>query len=318
MGSKFDPNVHVGERHGMLTILAFDHYNASRNSFYLCHCDCCVEKVVSYSLMMSGRAVSCGCYRRTRNLMDPNIHIGETYNRLTIIAFSHRGGKRNEVYYKCKCICGNERTARYTDLRSGAAKSCGCYLHDKLTKHGMTNTRIYYTYRNMLNRCYNSHIKEFVWYGARGIRICDEWLDPDIGFINFYNWAMSHGYTDELTIDRIDNDGNYEPSNCRWVTRKEQLHNRRNNVYVAYLLNKKSNPPYLVYDYSEWAKITGVSSNMLRGRVINRREKTINGIIEECYRIGHHIPDDQPLEMEINNSMIKHNHIDKFSRSIHD
>lgn len=97
--------------------------------------------------------------------------------------------------------------------------------------HGKTGTRIYSIYVNMKNRCYYTNNKRYQNYGGRGIEVCDEWLNH---FQAFYDWAMSHGYSDNLTLDRINVDGNYEPSNCRWVTLKEQENNRSNNHLITY------------------------------------------------------------------------------------
>lgn len=97
-------------------------------------------------------------------------------------------------------------------------------------KHGMTGTRIYNIWKDMKKRCYCKSRKDYSRYGGRGITVCKEWQE----FIPFYNWAMNNGYTDNLTIDRIDVNGNYEPSNCRWVTTKEQANNKRNNHFVAF------------------------------------------------------------------------------------
>ena len=109
----------------------------------------------------------------------------------------------------------------------------------------------------MKERCYNDRSEIYKYYGERGIRICDEWLND---FQTFYNWSISNGYTDELTIDRIDNDGNYEPSNCRWVDMKAQSRNKRNNVYVTY-----NNQTKILAD---WAKEKGMSRGILSARLI--------------------------------------------------
>lgn len=100
-------------------------------------------------------------------------------------------------------------------------------------KHGLSNTRLHAIWRHMQTRCMNKNSSDFEGYGGRGIKICDEWLGKD-GFMHFYNWAITNGYAEDLSIDRINNDGDYEPSNCRWVTNEIQQRNKRNNVYLTY------------------------------------------------------------------------------------
>lgn len=108
-------------------------------------------------------------------------------------------------------------------------------------------------------RCYNLNQVGYKNYGARGIKICDEWLDKDNGFINFYNWATNNGYRDDLSIDRIDNNGDYEPNNCRWSTSKSQSNHKRNNKYITYRGQQ--------HTIAEWSDLTGLSYHLIWNRL---------------------------------------------------
>ena len=173
-------------------------------------------------------------------------YIGKKFGRLTIVEFSHKKqrysscGKKNghDFYYKCKCDCGNETISRIADLKNGKASSCGCYrvertkeINKKYETAEFWNTRLYRIYAGIKSRCFNIRNPRYIDYGARGITICDEWKND---FMSFYDWSMKNGYKDYLTIDRIDVNGNYEPSNCRWCTVSDQSNNKRNNHFVVY------------------------------------------------------------------------------------
>jgi hypothetical protein len=125
-----------------------------------------------------------------------------------------------------KCYCGKEFRAMAQSIKSGNTISCGCYhieqASQQLTSHGMSGTRLYKIYRGMKDRVLNIKCSAFEHYGGRGIKICSEWEGE---FVKFYDWAIANGYDDDLTIDRINNDGNYEPSNCRWVSMTVQNRN---------------------------------------------------------------------------------------------
>ena len=126
----------------------------------------------------------------------------------------------------------------------------------KYIMHGKRKTRLYRIWANIKTRCYNERDPHFKRWGNRGITMCAEWKD---NFQNFYDWSMSHGYSDDLTIDRIDNNGNYEPGNCRWITIKEQDRNKRTNHLITY--NNKT------YCIAEWAEITNINKSALWTRL---------------------------------------------------
>lgn len=147
---------------------------------------------------------------------------GQRFGRLTVIK---RADSRT---WYCKCDCGNITKADSYQLRHGITKSCGCFHRelcgDKHRKHGMTRTRLYRIFYKMHERCYRTTNDNYKYYGGLGVKVCDEWFH---NFENFKEWSLQNGYNDELTLDRINPAGNYEPSNCRWATWKQQCENRR-------------------------------------------------------------------------------------------
>lgn len=153
-------------------------------------------------------------------------YIGETINGFEIIGTQKI---KTHTYYIAKCKkCGAELQRRGDTVISGQAK---CICQYKVELHGLTNTSIYDAWGAMKNRCMNADNEEYTNYGGRGIKVCSAWNES---FLSFFEWSISNGYHEGLTIDRIDNDGNYEPSNCRWTTMKVQCNNRRNNRLETY------------------------------------------------------------------------------------
>jgi hypothetical protein len=186
--------------------------------------------------------------------------VGKKINKLTVLDeyLVHRNN-RNYTYCTCKCECGNVVTIIKTNVSRGVTKSCGCLVKEKTQlinkTHGMTKTRLYTIWKSMKARCNNPKCKEYKWYGARGIKVCTEW---ESNFIAFYEWTKENGYNETLSLDRIDVNGNYEPSNCRWVTMKVQERNRRDNVFITYQGETKT--------IAEWSEITGICYPTLKWR----------------------------------------------------
>lgn len=158
---------------------------------------------------------------------------GKRFGRLVVVSRAEND-KRGQSRWRCLCDCGTEKTVTGSHLKNGNTKSCGC-LHKEIAantklSHGGKHTPLYVTWCNMKQRCNNKNASYYYCYGGRGIKVCDEWENS---FETFRDWALANGYEDGLTIDRLNNDGNYEPSNCKWSTQKEQSRHRRNNINLT-------------------------------------------------------------------------------------
>lgn len=184
---------------------------------------------------------------------------GLRFGRLLVL---HEDGKdkRGELYWLCQCDCGNLKRVSGYKLRSGNTSSCGCLQKEARAtglhyRHRMSKSRLYSIWCNMKARCFNPKSIEYSSYGGRGIVVCEEWKD----FGNFLAWSISNGYKDSLTIDRIDVNGPYSPSNCRWVTMSEQSLNRRNSHFITAFGETLT--------IKEWSVKTGLKYDTIERRI---------------------------------------------------
>ena len=204
---------------------------------------------------------------------------GKNFGRLTAIKTIETGNNRRTKWI-CKCDCGNTIVVRTDALTSGKTKSCGCYKKDKVKerffKHGLSNTRLYNSWADMKARCNHKNCCSYKDYGGRGIKVCDEWNGKN-GFAEFSKWALENGYSDNLTIDRIDVNGDYNPDNCRWIPKSEQSSNTRRTKKYEYMGE--------THCISEWAKIKGMSVSTLTNR-LKRSGLTIEQALNEPLQRG--------------------------------
>lgn len=200
---------------------------------------------------------------------------GKQFGYLTVIG--EKGiptGKGRK--WECRCKCGNVIYVRVADLNSGNTKSCGCYQKDVVsdlkTKHGGSSDRLYSIWCNMKTRCTNPNFKQYNDYGGRGIAIYHDWLNS---YSLFKEWALSNGYRDDLTLERIDVNGNYEPLNCTFIPKSEQPLNARSNHFVCYKGETKT--------LTEWSRTFRFSSSTYRKHRANFKtdEETIDYILSK-------------------------------------
>lgn len=233
---------------------------------------------------------------------------GMEFGRLTVLEFSHKN-ERRESYWVCQCNCKDKtiKVIKGRYLKNGNTKSCGCLRREHALEVIKQNTKcsirgismsnklpykkeLKNVWNNIKYRCNNPKDKHYEWYGEKGVRVCDEWLDTRLGFFNFYNWALSNGYEEGLSIDRLEVEGNYEPDNCEWVTQETQCNNMTTNVLIT-IRNKTQtlaewakeyNLPYYTIWYRYNSGVTG--KDLIKPPLINidtflNKEIEIEGII---------------------------------------
>lgn len=246
----------TGEKFGKLIVLKRDGYtNGKKKSIlWLCKCDCGNEvRRTAAHLKQNNTSSTCGkC-----NLIKDSDYIGKTFGYWVVVK-PEKGNSRKKAYL-CQCKCGKYKIVNADTLKLGTSKSCGCFHKEDMIKrqttHGKTGQRIMNIYYDIKSRCYDNKNKRFADYGGRGVAMCEEWVNNSSAFVE---WALNNGYSDELTIDRVNNDGNYEPTNCRWTTIKEQAQNRRSCIMLTYFGVTKN--------LKQWCECIGEDYKKIYGR----------------------------------------------------
>lgn len=259
-----------GKKFGRLKVIEPAGRDSQSRYRWRCVCDCGVEKVVNGQDLSSEKTKSCGCLRNERiaKLSKSKLQnlVGKKFGRLTVLKNIGKN-KHGEYQWKCLCECGNKTTVIGSNLKyGGKTKSCGCLIRESATKllttHGLSSHPLHGIYCGIRGRCFLKTNTSYKRYGARGISICKRWLDFQIFYDDnieaYTKHVEKHGHKN-TTIDRINNDGDYTPENCRWATWKEQGRNQRTNRLITY---KGETKPL-----SEWAEQIGINDTGLSTRL---------------------------------------------------
>lgn len=219
-----------GEVFGRLTVYQFSRMK-NGSAYWACHCECGNIATVNGSRLRNGHTQSCGCLvmdKAGSNFIDET---GATYGRWTVVGYSHTHD--GSAFWDCVCDCGKKSKIEGTSLRSGNTKSCGCLAVDNGRKrsitHGGANTVEYRAWKGLRARCNNKNNARYGLYGGRGIKVCKRWNH----FVNFIE-DMGRRPSKNHSIDRIDNDGDYCPENCRWANQTVQVRNSRRGLMIKY------------------------------------------------------------------------------------
>lgn len=237
----------------------------------LCVCDCGNIQKIQLSGLVGGHTKSCGCMLKEAGMKRRKEYPkGMRFGKLVII--KEVDPRKLDRCFLCQCDCDKEVISRLSALKRKGGSSCGCTRRKPMIKnrsenYPYTNHRLYSIWGDMKKRCYNKNSRAYKWYGDRGIRICQDWLDR---FLNFYNWAIANGYSDDLTIERLNPTKNYDPLNCTWIPWSEQNNNKGNSRFIIY---KGVN-----MTVGQAAKIYGIDYHTLIGRL--NREWSVSDAIE--------------------------------------
>lgn len=253
----------TGVRHNHLTGIRVTRKGGNKE-YWLFKCDCGEEIEVLKRYVLYNDVTRCRkCAGRIGDIT------GKKWGKLTAVSVV----KGNHWLFKCDCGNTQEFPASAV-MREHTVQCHECklkMLKRNSTKHNKTDTRLHRIWRAMKSRCNNKNYWAYKWYGAKGVSVCDEWKDD---FMTFYNWAMSNGYSENLTIDRISCDGNYEPNNCRWISQSEQMQNMSNRVYVTFNGESKT--------LIGWARFFGIKPWLIYKRYergLRSPEELFNGYI---------------------------------------
>lgn len=237
----------IGKRFTRLVVL--EQIPNTKN--YKCLCDCGNTSIVNKSNLK--RVKSCGCWKSEIAKLKVVDLIGKVFGRLTVI--SRAGSSARNSTWNCLCQCGNTTIVPSNNFRNSNTSSCGCYRAEQQTVHGMTGSPLYSTWEGIVQRTTNPNSEGYSAYGGRGIKMCAEWRND---FLQFQK-DMGDKPTVHHTVERLDNNGNYEASNCRWATQKEQGNNRSNNRHLTYLNETKT--------LTQWSEQFGIIPRTLTSRI---------------------------------------------------
>ena len=228
---------HTGTRFGNL--LAVERIpTKGKQTNYRCICDCGTEVVASGRDLVTKNTKSCGCLAHKTGQEQQQAKVGSRHGRMVVKGYSHAIGYRH--YFICECDCGSQFTSSWDSIRVGHTLSCGC-LHKELTSrrsttHGLTNHPLYSTWKGMKTRCLNANSQDYQHYGGRGITICQQWAESFECFL-----ADMGPRPDGFTVERLDNNGPYDPDNCIWASRSTQMfntrHSRKNKMQPSEMKN---------------------------------------------------------------------------------